>query len=156
MKILVLTSEYQKYCSQHNYEYRIMPGAGYINYASILMSLDLTEYDSVFICPTKQTNLLLSRDIEWKNEPGESNEDKYIYNRNNLLFTNDLDWALDTKFYNRTLAQYNLALKTNHWYLLEDVTNSSEIPYIDQAGKLLCKQILDNAGLPAIELEEIK
>jgi len=156
MKILVLTSEYQKYCDQHQYEYRIMPGAGYINYASILMSLDLTQYDSVFVYPPKQTNLLLSKDIEWKHEPGESNEDKYIYNRNNLLFTNDLDWALDIKFYNRTLAQYNLALKTNHWYLLEDVSNSTEIPYIDAAGQLLCRDILNNAGLPAIKLEEIK
>jgi len=156
MKILVLTSEYQKYCDQHKYEYRIMPGAGYMNYASILMGLDLTQYDSVFICPPDQTNLLLSKDIEWKREPGEPNEDKYIYNRNNLLFTNDLQWALDTKFYNRTLAQYNLALKTNHWFLLEDVTNSTEIPYIDAAGQLLCRDILDNAGLPAIKLEEIK
>lgn len=155
MRVLVLTNQYQKYCDQHTYEYRIMPGAGYINYASILRGLTLSDYNAIFICPPGDTNLLLSKDICWKTQPGRTNEVIYIYERNELLFTNDMQWALETKFYNRTLAQYNLALRVNHWQLLKDVSNSREIPYIDQAGKLLCRDIIQTAGIPAIKLEEL-
>lgn len=154
MKALVLANEYQEYCSLHEFEYRIMPGAGFLNYASILMELDLTDYDACMIQRPQDTHLLLSNQkIEWKELHGKDNEKIYLYNRNNLLFTNKLDWALEKKFYNRTLAQYNIALQRNHWQLLEDVSNAREIPVIDKAGKLLCQELLREAGIPAIKLE---
>lgn len=157
MKVLVLTDEYHRYNQENKYEYRILPGSGYINYACILDQLDLSQYDAVFINPpSKNSNLLLTNSVlEWKIINGKANEEIYIHNKNNLLFTSDIDSAKQNKFYNRTLAQYNLALKRNHWQLLSDVAASTEIPIIDQAGKLLCDNILNEAGLLQIQLNRV-
>ena len=88
MKILVLTNEYQAYSKEHKYDYRILPGGGYINYAGILNQLDLSQYDAVFMnTPTKISSLLLTNGVlEWKQEVSQPNEKIYIHNKNNLLF----------------------------------------------------------------------
>jgi len=156
MKILVLTNEYQAYSKEHKYDYRILPGGGYINYAGILNQLDLSQYDAVFMdTPAKISSLLLTNSVlEWKQEVSQPNEKIYVHNKNNLLFTTDLESAAQNKFFNRTLAQYNLALKRNHWQLLKDVSNSLEFSLIDQAGKLLCDEILRKANMLYINLEK--
>jgi hypothetical protein len=155
MKVLILTNEYQRYDQTNKYEYRILPGGGYINYACILNQLDLSQYDAVFVNPpVRDSSLLFTNSmLEWKKETGLPNEQIYVHNKNNLLFTTDLESAIHNKFYNRTLAQYNLALKRNHWQLLKDVTSSVEILLMDQAGKLLCDEILREANMLQIDLE---